>query len=355
MVIKINLTGEDYLKFKKEFYWEYKRTTKILWSVFLGLWFGMSFAKGHSAPSAIFAFVVFGGLFFAILTAVPYTIVVFRNKKFLAKAHLGELEITLFESGLSIVTADKEIFLKREFIKKVYDTSNYIGIILLDEQLGKPYKRLFVIPKHSFTTADETNKFLYNICGFAFKNANQVNGNYPYQQKYRPSYAIGFLGFIPLIGAINGIIMVVRGLSQYKDLKYTLIGLAGILFTVVVYGSLFYQVRYGAAFKQSNKLMAQDNLNGLVKSIEFYKLQHSHYPDSLRQINTSGFVFIYDSMDQSQALSKQTKLYYYKRIGNKYTLFSSGFDGKPYTNDDVFPTLNLSDTTKFGFVNDHKR
>ncbi len=40
----------------------------------------------------------------------------------------------------------------------------------------------------------------------------------------------------------------------------------------------------------------------------------------------------------------------YKKLGDKYTLFSVGIDGEPNTADDIFPQILESDRDKFGFI-----
>ena len=128
-----------------------------------------------------------------------------------------------------------------------------------------------------------------------------------------------------------------------------MIGIAGILFTVLPYGFLIYEATSGTLFNDSELQMTKSNLNDLVKKIEFYKLQNDHYPDSLKQVDDDHMTFMYESMHPSFGSNKAV-LFNYKRIGNKYTLFSSGFDGIPHTKDDVYPTIDVSDTSKFGFI-----
>ena len=41
---------------------------------------------------------------------------------------------------------------------------------------------------------------------------------------------------------------------------------------------------------------------------------------------------------------------YYKNMGDKYQLFSTGFDNIPYTADDVHPDFSAIDTTKLGIT-----
>jgi hypothetical protein len=42
--------------------------------------------------------------------------------------------------------------------------------------------------------------------------------------------------------------------------------------------------------------------------------------------------------------------YNYQRMGEKYILFSSGEDGIPYTKDDFFPKILITDSSKIGLI-----
>ena len=97
-------------------------------------------------------------------------------------------------------------------------------------------------------------------------------------------------------------------------------------------------------FAQISKLQ----INQVVMHIEFYKLQYGHYPDSLQQLQeTDGLVPITDA-----APGMQTKIAYYnyERIGEKYTLFSSGMDGVAGTKDDFYPEIDIPDSSRIGLI-----
>jgi hypothetical protein len=55
-------------------------------------------------------------------------------------------------------------------------------------------------------------------------------------------FVIGGLSFIPLLGVLFGLIAIVWGLSAWRGggKKLALVGAAGIGFTILVYGALFY-------------------------------------------------------------------------------------------------------------------
>jgi hypothetical protein len=152
----------------------------------------------------------------------------------------------------------------------------------------------------------------------------------------KPPYRLGFFGFIPLVGFFVGVGLTLYGIIKYKDKKLIMIGIACMVFTVIIYSALF-----GPNFvKEGWKTHAQMNLNSLVRHIEYYKLENGVYPDSLEQLDTRD-MFGADIWDPTQSTKdgKRPK-YNYKNLGNTYLLFSSGTDGIPNTEDDIFPKVN---------------
>jgi len=132
-----------------------------------------------------------------------------------------------------------------------------------------------------------------------------------YVEKKKPPYLLGLLCLIPLVGAFVGLGLLLYGLIHYKDKWLSIIGGAGILFTVVIYGSLFYAAFHSKTFNNGFTEIAQMQLNELVKDVEFYKLQHGSYPDKLQQIERHNtFVNIHDP---SQGMRGNGGIYNYKK------------------------------------------
>ncbi len=48
--------------------------------------------------------------------------------------------------------------------------------------------------------------------------------------------------------------------------------------------------------------------------------------------------------------TKGEVFYNYEKIGDKYSLFSSGQDGIPNTKDDLFPQVTITDSSKIGLI-----
>lgn len=167
--------------------------------------------------------------------------------------------------------------------------------------------------------------------------------------KNKPPYLLGLLCLIPLIGAFIGLGIFLYGIFRYKDKWLALIGVFGILLTVIIYSSLFYYMKNGDLSKKGFEDISQMQLNSLIKNVEFYKLEHGQYPDSLRQLlNNDKLAPINDAIQSVQM--RRNNLYIYQNLGNKYLLFSSGQDGIPNTKDYLFPQILIDDSSKIGWT-----
>ncbi|MHB8206671.1 YcxB family protein [Mucilaginibacter sp.] len=252
-------------------------------------------------------------------------------KKLNNKSYFSIFNLT--PDGININAEKGDIFYRWFEIKRVYAIKNYICILLRN-------KLLYSIPKTSFDNYTDEINFLRNSkLGISSTN---IHLNPP-----EKSYRWGWLGLIPIIGAVNGIIMVISGISKYKNVKYTLIGIAGILFTIICLISVTYITNGGnlngtPRFLRSGfTINSQMEMNSLVKSIEFYKLQNGVYPDSLKQLNTTKEIIdMYDPLIDNS----KNNIFNYYRIGSKYTLFSSGLDEIPNTSDDIYPNIDITKT-----------
>jgi hypothetical protein len=168
--------------------------------------------------------------------------------------------------------------------------------------------------------------------------------------KSKPPYLLGLLCLVPLVGAFVGLGLLLYGLIKYKDKWLSIIGAAGILWSIVVYSTLFYAATHASVFKKGFEDISQMQLNSLVKNIEFYKLEHGQYPDSLKQLLDDDKLAPIN--DAAQGMNIKGNSYYnYEKIGNKYLLFSSGQDGIPNTKDDLFPQITITDSSKIGLIN----
>jgi hypothetical protein len=141
--------------------------------------------------------------------------------------------------------------------------------------------------------------------------------------KPKPPYLLGLLCLIPLVGAFVGLGLLLYGLLKYKDKWLSIIGAAGIVWTIIVYSTLFYAGTHAAVFKKGFEDISQMQLNSLVKNIEFYKMTHGQYPDNLKQLlDDDKLAPINDAV---QGMNTKGDSYYnYKKIGDKYYFFHLG-------------------------------
>jgi len=157
------------------------------------------------------------------------------------------------------------------------------------------------------------------------------------ENSLKPPYLLGILGLIPLVGFFVGLGLLLYGIIKYKSTKLIIIGVACMIFTVIVYSTLFYVGFHSNIGKKGWETHAQMQLNTLIKHIEYYRLENGKYPDSLQQLrNSNEFIFM---TDPTQSMNTY---YNYKNLGDKYLLFSSGTDRIPNTEDDIFPQVNLN-------------
>ncbi len=166
-------------------------------------------------------------------------------------------------------------------------------------------------------------------------------------------YVLGGLSFIPLIGVIFGIVSIIWGVRSKSigGRKLAVIGASGIAVTVLLYGGLFYFgfVQRGGIYDGLRTQLAQAQLNTLVQSIEFYKVQHGAYPESLEEVRRSlpkaSFVSVYDPTQSGPSY------FYYERVdADHYYLRGVGRDGKPFTADDIVPQIDTASAGKLGLL-----
>lgn len=167
-------------------------------------------------------------------------------------------------------------------------------------------------------------------------------------------YIVSGLSFIPLIGVFAGLIVILFGaIGKYKNKILIIIGACGILFSIILYSSLFYFgfKHRGGTFDDLTVQMADHQLTDIVKEIEYYKIQYDVYPDSLNRLDTkNSFVFINDPILQKIDMKNKNPLYYYQVSDSGYYLFSVGFDGKPFTNDDILPKISCNEASRIGIL-----
>jgi Type II secretion system (T2SS), protein G len=161
------------------------------------------------------------------------------------------------------------------------------------------------------------------------------------------AFIVGGLSFVPAIGVLFGIAAIIWGLVSKRAGAKTVarMGIGGIVFSCLIYGGLFYFgfVQRGGFYDALRAQLARTTLNSCVPAIEFYKVQHGNYPESLEELRASlpkeSFALVYDPMIVT--LNEPRSYFFYQRVGtDHYYLRSVGPDGVPFTTDDIVPQID---------------
>lgn len=166
-------------------------------------------------------------------------------------------------------------------------------------------------------------------------------------------YAFGCASFVPLLGVIVGIIAMAVGLTSRRKggRVLALLGAGGIAFSVLLYGGLFYFgfVQRGGVYDGLRAQLAQSTINALVPQIEFYRMEHGAYPASLQDLrrDAHGQALVM-GFDPSSLVPRP---FYYERVGrDHYYLRGVGPDGKPFTADDLVPSVAVPPGSGIGLL-----
>jgi hypothetical protein len=345
MEIEYQNTKADYLNFYKAHYAaELKKrfVGLIMFPLIIAFIAGGQPFKGETF---FIAFFVTLAALFLIGYMLPYLIATLKLNKSISKdkIYLEKSKLSTAETGIIIQSVSKTTEWNWQSINSFSSNTNYIQIQLVD-------KKTFFLPKRFFVSENEIVDFLGIVQTGIIKTRGALNKLSPTNTKtYKPPYLLGLLCLIPLIGAFVGLGLLLYGLLKYKDKWLSIIGAAGIVWTIIVYSTLFYAGIHASIFKKGFEDISQMQLNSLIKNIEFYKLEHGQYPDSLKQLlNDDKLAPIYDPV---QGLQTKPNTYFdYEKVGDKYLLFSSGLDGIPNTKDDLFPQLTITDSNKIGLI-----
>lgn len=159
------------------------------------------------------------------------------------------------------------------------------------------------------------------------------------------SLVLGIISFIPLVGLLIGVLAIIFGIiAKFKIKKgeYSgkglstagiILGVIGMLFTIALYGSLFYFafVAKGGPFEQPKRKLSAQLLTQDAGLIELYKTKTGKYPASLEELQKAGY--------QVWPSDHYMKPFHYEvsTDGSSYDLRSLGSDGEYGTEDDIFP------------------
>lgn len=157
----------------------------------------------------------------------------------------------------------------------------------------------------------------------------------PPHHKTVAGYVLGGMSFIPLIGVPLGIAAIIVGAIK-KAKGPIFLGIGGILFSVILYGGLFYFgfVAKTGVYADLRQKLAVQILNTTKGQILIYKSNHSgQLPQSLNDLgrpSAQNPVYSTDPWNHP--------LIYMPHTDGTFDLKSSGPDGIPNNSDDLVPS-----------------
>ena len=331
MQVEFTITRKDYINFYRQYYVQAQKEIAVLVT---GIFVLMAMLLMHDIGEIVLYLLIT----LAIVYFEPIILAAIRVKRMaLEQPDIFSLTtITITDEGLLITKGDQYAVSNWGTILEVSHLKTITVIRLIN-------KKVILIPDVAFTGEWD----ILNFSG-AIRSKMTVP---EVAAKARPPYSVGLLSIVPFVGAVTGLALVYQGIFKYKNIVLVMLGMIGIVFTVVVY---FMFAGMEAENTTNSKRYAQkvfekwavEDMNALVKEIEFYKLQHEAYPDNLEQlvVNKNDNVEIYDPLSNSH-----NAIFNYQKVGKKYKLFSSGKDQLPGTSDDIYPSLKI-DTSKVGLI-----
>ena len=343
MEIEYQYTKEDFIEFYKIYYLSSSR--KRIWAVLCLTFFAIAYfgkepfeLKRFLVGTTVSVTVILAAYYF-----IPLLISLIRLNKALAKekSFSEKRKLTVVEEGLLVESENGVTTRNWESIVSTGAVGEFIFLTLVD-------KRMLIFRKSYFQSDAEATNFL----GLVQSKISQISRPFKYplpNTNKKPPYWLGLLCLIPVVGAVVGIVLLLNGISKYKDKWIIIIGAGGIIYTFAL--AFFFANPLNKGMRAAFVPHAQMAVNDLMKSVEFYKLEHGVYPDSLGQIKDKGIIWTDDPI-QTAAFDKnggKTK-FNYQKVGDHYYLFSSGVDGIPGTADDIYPQVAKEDSSKFGLI-----
>jgi len=342
MEFEFQCTENDYKRFYK-FYYKSEFQKRIWGAILLPILIGYMFSGEPFNLTRFICGAIASEIIFVGFYVIPYIIAINKIRNLIAKEprYLEKKKLMITDEGLYFETETRNGTWKWESIASLNSNVDFISLLLVD-------KRFYLIPKRAFLAENDSTNFIGIIQSRIGTQRSSIKVS-PDTLNKKPPYLLGLICLIPLIGAFVGLVFIILGITRFKDKWFTLIGVAGIVFTVIIYSTLFYAGKHSSVFTNGFRDLSQMQLNNLVKDIEFYKMQNEQYPDSLQQLTKENtHVFIYDPIQSNQG--ETDNLFKYERVDNQYNLFSSGVDGIPKTNDDLYPQVSENLIGKIGLI-----
>lgn len=340
-------TANDYKKFYRQYLWKLILSRIV---IMLAVSFLLSYSYFNAQYSywviVLVAFGVFGSLI-SVSYFLPLLILLQKIKTRKAKGEInGVKKMLLTDEGILFYSEDQNELCQWNSMVESGIVRDFVFLKLLS-------KKVVVIPKYIFENELELSNFLGDVNAKISLNYKSGKGI----QKKTPVilYFLGLLSIIPFIGVIMGFVLIGLGTFRFKDKWLKIVGVLGLAICTCF--------TYSVSQKMNNiskvgelKSLAQVDMNALMRNLEIYKLHNGSYPEDLNQLQKSNaLALIYDPIQSYGEENDEIEdEFNYQKVGEKYKLFSSGFDGKPNTSDDVYPTLDQNPMLRYGRIMEPK-
>jgi hypothetical protein len=301
MEVEFLVTAQDYRGFYR--YLSFRRNIGMKIAV-IGL---ISFLYGYGLASRHFSLVNYlidslavGLILFLLSIVFRYLIVLVKTRKALKRMEGSAVrrKIELTAGGLFVLPVgaaepeQQKKFWSWAAVRSVGVSAKYVYIVLINQGIC-------LIPRQSFLSAEEADHFVFLLEA----GIEQAWGSKRYRAK--KLYFWGLLGLIPNFGVIAGLILLFKGAFQFGDKILILIGASDILFTILFWWIVDSTTFQRNAFADLHKQMAQTELNTIFRYVEFYKIQHGVYPDSLEELDLKkDNIWIYDPIQSGGPIKR---------------------------------------------------
>ncbi len=175
------------------------------------------------------------------------------------------------------------------------------------------------------------------------------------------AFVLSGMSFFPIIGVIPGIICIFNALISRKEnsKKLGFLGFSGIMVTVILYGFILPSIFNSKDFNKNFEPHSISTMTSLVRQIEYFKLQSSKYPKSIEELRsnlTEGEMVLTYDMSGPTTIGDRPREFYYEVINdsNNYLLFGIGQDSVPFTNDDIYPLIDVEKDKNIGWIKTKK-
>ncbi|MBA3898992.1 MAG: YcxB family protein [Bacteroidetes bacterium] len=154
-----------------------------------------------------------------------------KELRFFINSHIdqfSERKLEIIETGLKITEKEYAKTFNWKDILYISNTDKFVHFIFSNTNH-------LLIPKNCFISKNDIKYFLELVTHETFKYRKELKKPFPVE---KPTYSLGILGIIPLVGGLLGIVLILLGLFIYKDRILTIIGSASIIFTIYLYWDL---------------------------------------------------------------------------------------------------------------------